>query len=233
MKIKLRYKALLIIAMLCVVLYVTLIGARIIKYSHGSISGLGSVLGRAVASGDGTVVRLALLAGADPGREVPEHVFPPLVNAAMMGEVNFARMLLDAGADPEGSGSRYDRPLFLAIISGEEEATALLLERGATYDIVDAIFSGDEAHVRQWVEGGEDVAVIAYHEGNLLHATVEYRNVEAARLLLSLGMDPAVGGRDGMKRSPLQRARERQLAELVKLFKSHIAAQEAESAEAP
>jgi ankyrin repeat protein len=56
---------------------------------------------------------------------------PPLVGAAWTGDVELARHLLDAGADPDLTSDEAFSPLFAAAVRGDRAMVELLLARGA------------------------------------------------------------------------------------------------------
>ena len=55
----------------------------------------------------------------------------PLLHAAMEGDLESMRMLLDHGADPNARNGRNELPLGYACSYGHWEAAKLLVERGA------------------------------------------------------------------------------------------------------
>jgi ankyrin repeat protein len=59
----------------------------------------------------------------------------PLGTAVFAGQVEAARSLLEAGADPNGVDSGEHRPLQTAEASGNEELARLLREHGATLPV--------------------------------------------------------------------------------------------------
>jgi ankyrin repeat protein len=79
-------------------------------------------------------VRLLVERGAPLERlaEAPFARVRPLGTAVFAGNVDAARILLDAGADPNGTDSAEHRPLQTAEARGNEELVSLLRERGAT-----------------------------------------------------------------------------------------------------
>ncbi|KAJ1338575.1 ankyrin repeat domain-containing protein 50 [Microdochium nivale] len=96
--------------------------------------------------------------------------FSPLACAALYGQVEVARVLLDAGADVEAVDINLRTPLFIAARSGRVDLVRLLLDRGADAGAVNAdgetvlwpaVFSGSEQVVRllvgchQGENGGE------------------------------------------------------------------------------
>jgi uncharacterized protein len=56
---------------------------------------------------------------------------PPLVGAAWTGQIDIARQLLDAGADPNQAADEAFTALFAAAVRGDDAMVDLLLERGA------------------------------------------------------------------------------------------------------
>jgi ankyrin repeat protein len=56
----------------------------------------------------------------------------PLGTAAFAGQVEAARILLEAGADPNGEDAGENRPLLTAEANGNEELARVLREHGAT-----------------------------------------------------------------------------------------------------
>jgi ankyrin repeat protein len=98
-------------------------------------------------SDDGfTALHLACFgAGADTVRLLVEREAPlerlaeapfarvrPLGTAVFAGNLDAARILLEAGADPNGGDSREHRPLQTAEANGNEALAGLLREHGAT-----------------------------------------------------------------------------------------------------
>lgn len=84
--------------------------------------------------------------------------FTALTAAAMKGEVEIARALLDAGASVEGDNTGGRTPLMFAAMFGREEAVRLLLDRGADARARDA--EGRDAARLAREQGGERLAAI-------------------------------------------------------------------------
>jgi uncharacterized protein len=76
----------------------------------------------------------------EPGAEVNARStgqiarVPPLGTAAFVRSVPLARLLLDAGADPDGRGDGGFAALHTAAANGDAALTRLLLDRGADRD---------------------------------------------------------------------------------------------------
>ena len=86
-------------------------------------------LGEAVRAGDAVAVERALADGADP--DTAAGNLPPLVVAAVRGDVDVARVLLEGGADPDAAGSDERTALIQALVRGREDVARLLIESGA------------------------------------------------------------------------------------------------------
>ena len=222
MKLRPRHKAVLLVALLGVAIYVSLLGARLIEYSGGSFSGLGFALDKAVQERDVTIVRLLLMTGADPNLLDQRSGMTLLDRAAERGNQKIARILLDAGADPDGSLQLFRRPLFHAAYRQDLEMADLLLEHGADYEVVDAVLLGDTEFVEQALN--EDPKVLLYMEfygRSLLSMAMGYGRLDTARYLLELGLDPTEEGSGGREISVLENARKRGLQDFVDLFEAY------------
>jgi ankyrin repeat protein len=110
-----------------------------------------------------------------------------------------ARLLLERGADPDErtDGPRSQRPLRCAVISAassmnNEPIIRLLLERGATPDddvLYNAGWAADPARcLRLLIDYGADVAELAEQA---LAAPISTNDLQAVRVLLEAGADPA------------------------------------------
>lgn len=67
-----------------------------------------------------------------------EGGFTPLYFAAQQGDVDSARLLLDAGANIDAPNPEHGCPLNIALASGHEQLALFLIERGADPNIADA-----------------------------------------------------------------------------------------------
>jgi len=120
---------------------------------------------------------------------------PPLVNAALYGEIGELRALLDAGADVNLAGKRGLTPLMAAV--RDREKAKLLLERGASIDARSALGltalilaagtrSGDEV-VAMLLEKGADVHARASDGSSALWHAVGIGDCELVKALLASG----------------------------------------------
>ena len=110
--------------------------------------------------------------------------FTPLHNAAGLGHLEVARLLLDNDADPNSKSSGGGTPLHLAATYGHVEVARLLISSGA--DLV-AGSTGTNAN-----------GITA------LHFAAGHGQAEVAELLLTSGADPNI--KDSASRTPLDLA---------------------------
>jgi len=91
-------------------------------------------LWKAIEAHDLGGVRRSLEAGADPGRLDKVLGVSPLAMAAMRGDLDLARLLLDKGAQVDARNADGSTPLHGAAFLGRVELLELLLDRGAAAD---------------------------------------------------------------------------------------------------
>ena len=131
-----------------------------------------SPLTRAVQQGNLAEVQALLAHRADPN-EREGHGWTPLVLAARTGQVGMARVLLEAGADPNLMDSLYTRPgwtpLMNAVHTGQIKSVQVLIEAG-----VDANLKSSNGTTALMLATGEESTGIV-------------------RLLLEAGADPHPG----------------------------------------
>ena len=119
-----------------------------------------------------------------------------LAAAVAAGDVAAARMLLDAGADPNGSGEAGLPLLHVAALVGPVALASLLLERGADPGRADEASGGTAAHVAATSDESLDaLRVVVDADDSLvdapdwvgdtpLHVAARHGAVESARALL-------------------------------------------------
>jgi ankyrin repeat protein len=146
-------------------------------------------LGAAARAGHPSVVKLLLEAGAKP--------LDALEFAATSGSVESARLLLEAGAEVDGSpgGKSYRPPLSQAVSKGKLEVVRLLLDKGA-----DPNLAGYWALSR-----GKEPANPPLHSAITAGAVPPKTRAAIIELLLAKGADPnpPLGS---SPRSPISRA---------------------------
>lgn len=150
----------------------------------------------------GEVDRVAQLLREDPSlasdplnndtRDLPLHT------AAIQGNLEIARLLIEAGADIDGYDVDESTPLDVAALRQQSEIVALLLANGADANRRDkngacpvsfAAFSGDMEIVRQLIAAGADLNYTSTNGTNLLHAAC-YRGLdELLDLIIERGGD--------------------------------------------
>jgi ankyrin repeat protein len=112
-------------------------------------------------------------AGADPtARDELER--PPLHEAALTGNEDTVRLLIEKGADPTARGELERPPLHEAALTGNEHTVRLLIEKGA-----DPTARGEHPKTRP-----------------PLHEAALTGNEDTARLLIDEGADPTVKNQD-------------------------------------
>lgn len=91
-----------------------------------------------------------------------------LALACQFGRLEIARLLLDAGEDPNRynpvGGHSHSTPLHQAAGEGNEEIVRLLVERGARLDIKDVLWHGTPA---DWARHGGKSEIEAYLRGRM------------------------------------------------------------------
>lgn len=130
----------------------------------------------------GDAARVAQLLKQDPSLVRAQNENPtldlPLHTAAAAGQVEVARMLLDAGAEIESLDRDESTPLHCAALSRKPEMVRFLLSRGAdvnrrdkngAYSLSFAASAGDSACVRMILDAGADLNFSNSQGLTLLH----------------------------------------------------------------
>jgi hypothetical protein len=133
--------------------------------THGEFTAVDALLRRGAT--------LDLTAAAATGRlaeaqrslpsAMPEERHRALALAAQHGHAAIARLLLEAGEDPDRYNPEgchaHSTPLHQAALAGHEEVVRLLVERGARLDIKDTLFQGTPLG---WAEHGGHAGIAEY-----------------------------------------------------------------------
>lgn len=85
----------------------------------------------AVASGNEAALRQHIAAGTDINMKDPFGGSSPLITAAVFGQTDMARILIESGADLEFRNNDGSTPLITAAFFGRPEIVRLLLDAGA------------------------------------------------------------------------------------------------------
>ncbi len=131
----------------------------------------------------------------------------PLHRAASYGHLDAARLLLDAGADPNARAKEGETPLHLAALYGGAELITLLLARGADVNARTqaglaplhlAAVRGDVGIARALLDSGADLEARDPGENMPLHRAASEGHAPLVELLLSRGADLEARGYNGM-----------------------------------
>lgn len=161
-----------------------------------------SELCAALKAGDATRAKLAIEAGDSISLGSVWGVEkPPMIWAAMAGNADCIRLLLDAGADVDARGPLGETPMMWAVTKGRRDCMAVLLAAGADGNAYD--------------NSGMTVAMWAAHCGANKDATL----IDA---LVEVGADLQAKDRQGRTAAAL--AKIGGAREMSALIKGHIAA---------
>lgn len=160
-------------------------------------------LPEAVAAGCLQRVVQLLKAGADPNEKVEEGGTSLLI-AIRQGFADIARLLLYAGAKPQGTS--WETPLCVAVQHDRQEIVRLLVDRGAPVEPASddacsplaqvAAHSSGEL-VRLLLSAGANPNARTERDGTPLEAAAREHKIENMRLLIEAGADPNAVNRDG------------------------------------
>ena len=165
---------------------------------------------QAIAAGD--VARVKALLTANPElASVPDEndrfSSLPLHFISMSGNVEIARLLIEAGADVECGDTDESTPLDVAAMNHRGEIVAFLLSKGADVNRRDkngacamsfAAAAGDSAIVGQLIRAGADLNFRDVSGNTLLHFATSPNLRTLFDLLLARGGNPDVAASDGM-----------------------------------
>ncbi|MCP4656975.1 MAG: hypothetical protein GY856_16310 [bacterium] len=182
----------------------------------------GEALNAAVSQGHGEVARLLIDAGADVGDDASTGSSAPLATAARVGRADMVRLLFDAGASC--ARMSLENPFTNAVLGGNEELVALLLERlEETGDALHiAIRKGHVGIARLLIAAGADLAHQDLYNRDPLLCAVGESQPEIARQLIAAGADVNLRPLSGLRslrfvgRTPLMVAASLGQAETVR-----------------
>lgn len=146
-------------------------------------------------------------------------------SGSQVGDLDWARLLLDNGADPDERNESGQTPLHLAADWQMSEFVSLLIDRGAevgardmgrTTPLLYAASGGDPNLVLSLLDHGADVNARDVDGDRPLHNAARGGHVEVVRLLLAHDADTAVWNR--RDRTPLDEAVRSGDKELIRLL---------------
>lgn len=130
----------------------------------------------------------------------------PLHLAAMQGQVEIARLLLQSGADIDGFDRDESTPLHVAALHRKSEMVRFLLDQGAdvnrrdkngAYALSFAISGGDPTAIQMILDAGADLNHVSPQGGTLLPSACMRGLWDLVDLLLERGVDINQGDRNG------------------------------------
>ncbi len=176
------------------------------------------------------IVRTLLRAGAEVNAGNGPNQDPALRLAAYRGHTGIARILLDAGADPNAENVFGFTPLQEAVrerTADHLELTRALIEAGANVSsgrffsvLMIACRGGSPAIVETLLEAGAEVNAVL-PRGTALSEAVEHNRPDNVAVLLARGADPALRTPAGAKHAgltPLELARKLRHRKVIALL---------------
>jgi ankyrin repeat protein/L-ascorbate metabolism protein UlaG (beta-lactamase superfamily) len=173
-----------------------------------ALPALGGEIHRAIEAGD--AARVQQILASDPGavsqRDEDQFHNLPIHTAASAGNVEIARILLDAGAEIEAGDSDNTTALAVAALRGHEDLVAFLIERGADVNRRDrkadcplsfAVAARDTVVIRRLLEAGADLYYRNPHGDTLLHNASARGLRDFVEYLLSQGAEIDAANQDG------------------------------------
>jgi ankyrin repeat protein len=173
--------------------------------------GSGTPLAVAIESGNEDAVNTLLALGAKAGQRPTNLGGSALIAAAGTGDVDAARKLVDAGANPNAASRDGAGPLVYAASNGHAHMVRFLLQSGASPNLTTdrphstplaaAAFGGHDEVAWILLEAGADVNARNSGGSTALHAAVLKGRPDMVERLLEAGADPLAEDDEG--HSPL------------------------------
>jgi ankyrin repeat protein len=164
----------------------------------------------------------SLLESRDDAGSTPLHV------ACQQGNLEMARYLLGAGADPLAGDNENSMPIHVAAIGGNIDVMKLFLEKGIDVDIRDdngmtpllfAAYRPLNEMIDFLIAHGADIGARSNEGGSAVHGASYAGNVELLRRLIDGGADVDLGP-DRYGNTPLAAASFRCQTEAARLEKT-------------
>jgi cytohesin len=164
---------------------------------------LATPLLRAAERNNSQALLFLLSFGADPSLGGGH---PPLAAAVNNGNLEFARRLLSAGANPNSQDGRGHTPLYTALRGGKPEIAGALLEAGADPNLANedgivplhiAVGDGRTDMVKALLAVGAKANALNRTGDAPLHLAVERQRQDSLMLLLAAGADPNIQNHAG------------------------------------
>jgi ankyrin repeat protein/L-ascorbate metabolism protein UlaG (beta-lactamase superfamily) len=174
----------------------------------GALPASGGEIHRAIEAGDVALVKQILEQDPSALHQLDDSRFrePPLLVAAAVGNVEIARLLLEAGADIEAGDVDNSTALGVAAIHAQGEMVAFLIEQGADVNRRDrkadcplsfAVYGRDESIIRQLLDAGADLYFRNPNGESLLHIACSRGVTELVTYLLDHGAELELKSRSG------------------------------------
>lgn len=151
----------------------------------------GPIIHLPTANGSEEVLRLLLIAGANPNDRDATGM-TPLMLSAFQGHVRIAALLLDSEAELEAKDSMGYTPLIFAANAGQQKMVEFLLSKGANPNAKDnqnstpvmfAAQHGFDVIVRRLLTSGADVLARGTHGLTAVDLAVQNKHHETLQIL--------------------------------------------------
>jgi ankyrin repeat protein len=173
-----------------------------------ALPALGGEIHRAIEAGDVALVKQILKDNPGSIHERDDSQFRelPIQVAAATGNIEIARLLLEAGADINSGDSDNSTALGVAAMRQQGEMVAFLIEQGANVNHRDrkadcplsfAVYGRDEAIIQQLLDAGADLYFRSPDGRTLLHIASERGVSGFVEHLLENGADIEAQSADG------------------------------------